>query len=1689
MAPSFLDYYNDEIRKRGASTGAPSSASALSSIPTIGQKPAGEEENPFLGAGKWLLDIIDRPRNAVANVAKNAIDRGVAAGEAYSDGDGAEGFANTLGAIFGSVPAALKGLTSTDAADKHTTSDLIEYGTDKIGAAQNPTYVDRDDNVNEQMKGTLGFLGDVASDPLMLVPGTVFLKGAKAGVGAVDRGLTSLSRAAVGLPKLDRVARTENVVEDAAQAARKTEAPATREEFSADDYLDAGGFSARPTGAAPALADETSDIAEALTRADAPRVSRETSPAQPDILDFLSSPLARQAPDTSVPPVLHPNRGDVEANVAAAESSTMNDLVGVSTNRAPIQGLLDELSAAPQAQAVPSNPREWSATIPENHKISPEGSADRSMSMAEFRVLNQQMGQAGAAAQKGDREAIRTFSSLKQRLAPYASALRADHQKALSSGLSKAATPKETFTEMLNRDYRTVENALGPELMNFLGRDHSPAKFDKLVQDISSVVNLSDDAAEILRRTDRNLSNLLADQLGVPRVARPNSVEEAQAAVQRALQKDTDYQKGISSTVQSVIAKEMDGGAYPFKFDKDGLVVGRTTLNRGEGFGRYFEQFNVFTQMSISRKLFPMIERASKVSAQARGSKSGGFQTLQGKVRTEQFKAAKLQALEDTAQQLDQFGLSVVIGYGNKTSMLSFSEVYRGLLSVADERGAVDMTDLALFNQGTEVLETHLMTAVNEALHGASRDEILDIITSTRKLGAKGELAGSKGATANHLAQPSKSWAYTSRSAAVDAAARDLRISRTEADKYVRRGDAGRKSSTTGNARKQAVYYVNYYQGGENRLAAELADTIMDAAAPLKVRAAENEAAYMARASAEAHELSTATLQGVEKVLASPTGIVGKTDALKTFKRQPVEGGAAIAASPDGVASAQALVEVGMGKELVDDVEALRSASAASDAVESSTRNGDKVWGSVETQVKNRPATMVDDDFPSVQDRPTPRPELFVSPLDDLFDEAGTEALKKVRSNDPVGDLSLDADKMVDAFGQRIQDPYSILKHKVRTWFDQNYGAGQAHPIFSQWQNSMAMRASYISSQLNAIHATAKRAGDIDGTLSATAFRNLQQGVASSNPQTAELEQMMAGVLGDFFDLEAAGSLGNSFLRISGKEDVVNAALASKGIKHEFVADGPVPVPEQWKEWDITDPLDFMHRMNLAREELAINAGVARSFLSLAKKTGAYSDAPKTGFVRVTASGKSRFSPHIPEGTYIKRELFDELRQVETTLRTSREFQGELGNFVRQVYGPALNTWKRTITIMRPGHHIRNYIGSTSATYVRRGANEFRRSHDDALKILLQKNNYRDVDMLAAAERQGVENLPQNGDSLLSLGSRGDVKVDEVYAYLAEHGALPSFRASEDFLPTEGAFASVMDTLSLANTKVGKLAGGISEYTDHFTRAQHFMQALRQDAKKFPNRSKKKLMEDALRETQKYHPDATMLTPTEAKIRLAIPFYTWFSKMMPALVESMVMHPGRVSLFTKASYNFAVANGLDPESLTDPFPDDQLFPSFIKENPMGPQMNWGGSYVRVNPGFSHLDVMNTFGADPFRGLLGMTTPLVRVPAELISGGSWQTGGRIADSSDYLDQSIPFINYLSNLTGTSVTGSIAGLATGQGLDPQKGYQEKADGTTNKNELDQGLSALNWLTGLGFQNLSRPSYVNYAEIEKRNEAGSK
>jgi hypothetical protein len=247
--------------------------------------------------------------------------------------------------------------------------------------------------------------------------------------------------------------------------------------------------------------------------------------------------------------------------------------------------------------------------------------------------------------------------------------------------------------------------------------------------------------------------------------------------------------------------------------------------------------------------------------------------------------------------------------------------------------------------------------------------------------------------------------------------------------------------------------------------------------------------------------------------------------------------------------------------------------------------------------------------------------------------------------------------------------------------------------------------------------------------------------------------------------------------------------------------------------------------------------------------------------------------------------------------------------------------------------------------------------------------------------------------------------------------------------------------------------------------------------------SKEELFEAMAKQVKRYHPDSSMLTPFEAKyLRPIIPFYSWLRGALPAIVVSAAIRPGRALVFPKASYNLAVSMGVDPNSLSDPFPEDQLFPEFITKQATGPVAQLNGNYYTINPGIANVDVSNDFGTDPFKAMLGMISPILRMPLELSSGVKLESGSKIKDVSEYIDSNIPGVNYISNISGYSTTGSIVGLLQGRGLDVQRQVESGA-----KTDSDRFLSFVNWVTGAGIGNVSKQNLIDLAEIEKRNREG--
>jgi hypothetical protein len=456
---------------------------------------------------------------------------------------------------------------------------------------------------------------------------------------------------------------------------------------------------------------------------------------------------------------------------------------------------------------------------------------------------------------------------------------------------------------------------------------------------------------------------------------------------------------------------------------------------------------------------------------------------------------------------------------------------------------------------------------------------------------------------------------------------------------------------------------------------------------------------------------------------------------------------------------------------------------------------------------------------------------------------------------------------------------------------------------------------------------------------------------------------------------------------------------------------------------------------------------------------------------------------------------------------------------------PTLNAWKRNLTINRPGHHFRSQVGDMLLTHSVRGVYGSMAATKDAARVLGVANNYRDLDFVQMlndlhAEEHIAPFTPEavaKGEHVLTTIRVGGKDVDYTAGKAADalhrNGLKPTYHMGEGLYEDpamRGSVAKAASFLSLEETGYGKFMGGVSQGRDHFVRAQHFMQIMRQETSRSPFAQKQfkgqwstidQLEKLAAKEVKKYHPDASMLTPFESgTMRLIVPFYSWMAKILPAFAESMMRNPGRIAMLPKASYELAVANGLNPDSIYDPFPPDQQFPSYLTGKFLGPQFQIGGKYYGINPGSPHGDLLEDMpGAmsdNPMRAVASLLAPPLKIPAEVASGYN-SAGIKIKDSSDYLDQQIPLVNNFASIFGISPTGTL----TGEGLrddNPDTGFIDMNAGVTSgKREgflnAEGAVSAqsigglLNFLFGLGVTPMSRQVDINAAEIGARNNGG--
>lgn len=598
------------------------------------------------------------------------------------------------------------------------------------------------------------------------------------------------------------------------------------------------------------------------------------------------------------------------------------------------------------------------------------------------------------------------------------------------------------------------------------------------------------------------------------------------------------------------------------------------------------------------------------------------------------------------------------------------------------------------------------------------------------------------------------------------------------------------------------------------------------------------------------------------------------------------------------------------------------------------------------------------------------------------------------------------------------------------------------------------------------------------------AFRLVQEDAPITDPKLAEIADQMKKSIDISFG-SAVDGLGSYAQRNGLIPERLNRTMAYYGIKSDFWFDPKKSIVDQkdiWKNWnDVEDPLTLLDKIHASLQRASVETTIGASF---SHEFG--STVPHPGLIRISdKSNSSIIAPYIDQTLYYPKEMVQQLTYLDRVLKGQfRGFKNPTINQMAKVYDSVIHSWKAGLTIYRPGHHISNLIGDITLSWFA-GVNN-PHVYQIAARIMGKRAaSYRDWNGLKAlTEGKALPDVANGTGIYIKVkGKKVFIGDDRTWREAFNKGTIPDYRTLEDVAFNLRQSQNVVTTANRLRRPFGgklqKAAGGLSQARDHWVRIAHFVDVLQ----KGNWNSLEEAFNHAGDMVRKWHPDGSDLSNFEAKyMRRSFMFYSWQRKAIPLVIETLYMNPGKALVMPKAMYNFSIAMGLDPESITNPFPNDMLFPSWLQDNIYGPQ--WKGSIPGIpgtgTAGGTHLrginwpdpssQILSQYGGNnPLGEALGATSPVARVPLELAFGKNIRTGSDIMSTPEYLDSQLPGVSYFDKIFGRSLTGFGEPIRNVQRGNVQPGFNP--------------VPLFNWSTGLGQVDYSQRNYQIGAQLELR------
>lgn len=700
--------------------------------------------------------------------------------------------------------------------------------------------------------------------------------------------------------------------------------------------------------------------------------------------------------------------------------------------------------------------------------------------------------------------------------------------------------------------------------------------------------------------------------------------------------------------------------------------------------------------------------------------------------------------------------------------------------------------------------------------------------------------------------------------------------------------------------------------------------------------------------------------------------------------------------------------------------------------------------------------------------------------------------------------LKIEPEDFPSRYWTEVEDALARKRHPIRgalTRFGKHAGK-----FGVDYENGTSFR---LAAQVR----YAEDLGQIQKKFSPEVIGNAYDAIISSNGDITSLTnatvqkaaQELLPKVKELFDLD--NPLFGAFFRTGAKMSDISREMKAQGFPTEiFTTDIPAEITAQgtaavnkyvadsWKQLEITDPLSFLDKVHMAFMNISTHQSVAQQ-MSRHAVTGIPKGAIEEGIKYVQLPEKlnteTRIMQYAPRADSAGNKLYypdpvvKQITQLERELAISSRPEGK-GFFSQKVIkgfvDPLMAIFKPLVTIVNPQHNIRNLLSDVYLNYM--DGIKTATPYKKALTVFNDAGHLPDKVQKAinASLRVGEKGAPKYNKVTVKISGPGkdqELTTAQVFRMMEQDGMLPGFHQTEDIFDVGGKSNALWRfAKKVQNNKFVQFGAKTSEIDTHIMRATQYIHRLE-------NGSYKSLREariSASKKTREFHPDTVGLSPEAKKyMRRVFPFYSWFRQILPVTFEVMATHPARITALNKVLHGVQVGMGNDEPgtSIINPYPVTRNIPSFMKD-----QLGYiGGDFV-FNVGTPVEAMADIFNGNIQRNIIGMTNPLAKIPIEAVSGDNLSLGTPITDWSEWADRQIPVVSKAQQISGYSPTGTVSNLLTGGNtggpgpLDPTRVVAK------GEKQAFLNTSLFNFFTGIGTQNINRPTYERIAQREEFN-----